>query len=54
MTPAGTIVGGWEYVYGAYSITALILIGYTLSVVSRLRRERARLAREQAESRSPS
>jgi hypothetical protein len=39
---AGTIVGGWEYVYAAYALTALILTGYAVSVVVRHRQERAR------------
>jgi hypothetical protein len=53
MTP-GTIVGGWEYVYAAYSLTALILSGYAVSVVLRHRQERARLAQAQAEHGPPS
>ena len=54
MNPAGTIAGGWEYVYAAYSVTAFILIGYAVSVVLRHRQERDRLAPgtgEQAENR---
>jgi heme exporter protein D len=45
---SGVIVGGWEYVYAAYALTALILIGYAVSVVVRHRQELARRAREQA------
>ena len=51
MNPAGTIVGGWEYVYTAYSLTALILSGYAVSVVWRHRQERARQAQGPAETR---
>ena len=36
----GMIVGGWEYVYAAYAITAAALTAYALSVVFRYRRER--------------
>lgn len=40
----GVIVGGWEYVYAAYAVTALILIGYAVSVMVRHRQELARRA----------
>ena len=44
--PSGVIVGGWEYVWAAYSVTAAILIGYAGSVIARYRAERRRAARE--------
>jgi hypothetical protein len=40
--PSGVIVGGWEYVWAAYGLTAAILGGYALSVVLRWRAERRR------------
>ena len=46
--PSGVIVGGWEYVYGAYGATALVLLGYAASVVLRYRAERSRAARASA------
>jgi hypothetical protein len=36
---SGVIAGGWEFVIAAYSITAVALIIYGVSLVSRLRRE---------------
>jgi heme exporter protein D len=48
---SGTIVGGWEYVYAAYALTALILVGYAVSVVVRYRQELARRARPEADNR---
>ncbi|HEY0372091.1 MAG TPA: hypothetical protein VGD79_08810 [Thermoanaerobaculia bacterium] len=33
----GIVQGGWEFVIAAYSITAIGLIAYTISVVARLR-----------------
>lgn len=35
----GMIVGGWEFVYAAYAITAVTLTLYAASVVVRYRRE---------------
>ena len=40
--PAGVISGGWEYVWAAYGVSAVILIGYALSVVARYRAQRRR------------
>ena len=34
----GVIIGGWDYVIAAYSITAAGLIGYAWSLVYRCRR----------------
>ncbi|HYH09960.1 MAG TPA: hypothetical protein VEK11_23125 [Thermoanaerobaculia bacterium] len=33
----GVVVGGWEYVIAAYSITALAFVIYGVSLVTRLR-----------------
>lgn len=47
MTPQhGVIEGGWEFVWGAYGVTALMLLGYALSVHLRFRAERARAQRQ--------
>ena len=48
--PTGVIAGGWEYVWAAYAVTAVILLGYAVSVVMRYRAERARAAREAGKS----
>ncbi len=42
----GMIEGGWEYVRAAYTLTALVLGGYTLAVHRRYRAERGRAERE--------
>ncbi len=44
--PSGVIAGGWEYVWAAYGLSAVILLGYTASVVARYRAERRKAARE--------
>lgn len=36
--PEGVVVGGWSYAIAAYSITALVLVAYAWSLVSRLRK----------------
>ena len=38
----GIIEGGWAFVWGAYGASALILIGYAVSVHRRYRDERRR------------
>ncbi len=38
----GVIVGGWKFVWAAYSLTALAFAVYGASLVARLRRERRR------------
>ena len=43
---AGVITGGWEYVVAAYVLTGVVLLGYTLSIVARLRAETRRAERE--------
>ena len=40
--PTGVIVGGWEYVWAAYAVTAVILLGYTASLIARYRSERGK------------
>ncbi len=35
----GVIEGGWEYVVAAYVASAVVLLGYALSVFWRYRRE---------------
>jgi heme exporter protein CcmD len=47
MTSMGVIEGGWEFVWGAYGVTALVLLSYSASVYARYRAERNRAAREQ-------
>ena len=39
---SGVLSGGWGFVWAAYGITGAVLIGYTLSLLVRLRHERAR------------
>jgi hypothetical protein len=38
----GIIIGGWNYVIAAYSITAVGLVAYAWSLVHRRRKSRAR------------
>jgi len=38
--PAGVISGGWEFVWAAYGVSAVILTGYALSVIARYRAQR--------------
>ena len=40
----GVVVGGWEYVWAAYGITALAFIVYGVSLITKLREERGRAA----------
>jgi heme exporter protein CcmD len=42
----GVIEGGWEFVWGAYGVSATVLLLYALSVHARYRAERARALRE--------
>jgi hypothetical protein len=42
----GVITGGWEFVIGAYVLSALVLGGYLLSVILRHSREFANLGRQ--------
>ena len=48
--PSGVIAGGWEYVWGAYLASAVILLGYAASLIARYRAERRRAARGATES----
>jgi hypothetical protein len=41
MNPTGVIEGGWEFVIAAYGATALILVGYAVSVVRRYLKEQS-------------
>ena len=42
----GTVTGGWGFVWAAYTLTAAALFLYGVTLITRLREERARLARE--------
>ena len=48
---SGVVSGGWEFVWAAYAVTAVVLGVYTFSIFSRLRAERARNARNEGVSR---
>src|SRR6185436_7838468 len=39
---AGVIRGGWEFVWAAYGVSAVILTGYAVSVIVRYRAQRRR------------
>jgi hypothetical protein len=43
--PTGVIAGGWEYVWAAYAVTAVILLGYAVSLIARYMSERGKAAR---------
>ncbi len=45
---SGVILGGWGFVVAAYTVTTLVLTGYTVSVLLRHRLERRRAEREGA------
>lgn len=38
----GVVTGGWSYVIAAYSVTAIALLVYGVSLMSRLRSESTR------------
>ena len=38
----GYVVGGWGFVWAAYGLTGFALAAYGVSVILRLRKERAR------------
>jgi heme exporter protein CcmD len=42
MGGAGVISGGWEFVWAAYGLSAVILTGYAVSVIARYRAQRRR------------
>ena len=46
MTGSGVLQGGWEYVAAAYTVSAVILTGYAVSVIARYRAEAARRDRD--------
>ncbi len=43
----GVVTGGWGFVIAAYSLTAVLFLGYTISIYSRFRAEKERFLREQ-------
>ena len=40
--PEGVIIGGWGYVVAAFTVTLVVLAGYALLLISRLRRHNDR------------
>lgn len=42
----GVVVGGWEYVWGAYILTSTVLLVYGVTLITRLRDARSRAAAE--------
>ena len=46
MSGMGYLEGGWEFVWTAYGISAVVYLGYAASVLWRYRAERSRAARE--------
>lgn len=46
MTGTGVIEGGWGFVVAAYVVSAVVLLGYAVSIHLRYRAERARSRRE--------
>ncbi len=38
--PEGIVAGGWEYVIAAYGLTVLLLGGYCVSLILKLRSSR--------------
>jgi heme exporter protein CcmD len=46
MSGMGFIEGGWEFIWTAYAVTAVVLLGYAGTLVLRYRAERARADRE--------
>ncbi|MFI5184142.1 MAG: hypothetical protein ACHQNV_07085 [Vicinamibacteria bacterium] len=45
-TATGVIQGGWSFVVAAYTVSAVVLLGYAISVHSRYRAERERARRD--------
>jgi len=45
---SGQLQGGWEFVVAAYTVSAVVLLGYATSVYVRYRKERTRQALEEA------
>ena len=50
--PSGVIQGGWGFVVAAYSVSAVVLLGYALSIFLRYREEKNR-AGQQSRSEVP-
>jgi hypothetical protein len=42
----GVVSGGWNFVLAAYSVTALVLLIYGVTIITRLRDEISRAAKE--------
>jgi len=42
----GTVTGGWNFVIAAYSVTAVVLLGYGVTLITRLREARNRASEE--------
>jgi heme exporter protein CcmD len=38
----GIVVGGWEFVWAAYGLTAIALLSYGVMVITRAREQRRR------------
>ena len=36
---SGVVTNGWPYVIAAYTVTAVVLLGYLVSLIARLRAE---------------
>jgi hypothetical protein len=45
----GMISGGWEFVIAAYTLTAIVIGSYVVSVLSRFSKERAAARRRDSE-----
>jgi hypothetical protein len=46
----GVIEGGWEFVWAAYLVSAIVIFGYGGSLLLRLRAENARAEREEKQA----
>ena len=42
----GVVTGGWSFVWAAYVLTAAALFLYGVTLITRLREERSRVAKE--------
>jgi len=42
----GVVVGGWEFVVGAYALTGFVFLAYGVMVITRVREGRRRVAAE--------
>ncbi len=40
----GVVVGGWEFVVGAYALTGFVFLAYGVMVITRVREGRRQLA----------